>query len=430
MKRRQDRPDSASPGILGGHLQRVVIAAMLMLSFCLGMGVDRFTADNADAGSSLQDAQGYDALQQTWDLIQNDYVAIDQVTEQDLMYGAASGMVDALGDTGHSRFLNPTEAERFNASSEGEFVGIGIQLDFTTGQPVVAFPLDGSPAEKAGIKSRDIIIEVDGTKTEGLSQDEVQNLLLGKEGDPVTLKILRPSTGETLSFTIVRQKIVINSVTYAMLPDAVALIRISQFSTGVTNELKSAIRAVTRAGATSIILDLRDNPGGLVFEAIGVASQFIPEGKTIYMYEEKGQDPRPVKTVPGGLATDVPMVTLINNGSASAAEITAGALSDNGRSPLIGETTFGTGTVLTPFNLDDGSIVLLGTALWLEPDGEQIWKHGVTPDDEVSLPADADQIRPSVGGEISSSELQASTDSQLKAAFEKITGKDFSADVR
>ncbi len=430
MKRRQDRPDSASPGLLGGHLTRVVIAAMLTLSFCLGMGVDRFTADNADAGSSLQDAQGYDVLQQTWDLIQNDYVALDQVNEADLMYGAASGMVNALGDTGHSRFLNPKEAERFNASSEGEFVGIGIQLDFTTGQPVVAFPLDGSPAEKAGIRAKDIIIEVDGTSTEGLTQEQVQDLLLGKEGDPVSLKILRPSTGETLDFTIVRQKIEVNAVTYAMLPDNVALIRLSQFSTGVTNEMKAAIRAVKRAGATSIILDLRDNGGGLVFEAIGVASQFIPEGKTIYMYQEKGQDPRPVKTVPGGLATDIPMVTLINHGSASAAEITAGALSDKGRSPLIGETTFGTGTVLTPYNLDDGSIVLLGTALWLEPDGEQIWKHGVAPDDEVSLPADADQIRPSVGGEISSSELQASTDSQLKAAYQKITGKDFSADVR
>jgi carboxyl-terminal processing protease len=430
MKRRQDRPDSASHGLLGGHLTRVVIAAMLTLSFCLGMGVDRFTADNADAGSSLQDAQGYDVLQQTWDLIQNDYVALDQVNEADLMYGAASGMVNALGDTGHSRFLNPKEAERFNASSEGEFVGIGIQLDFTTGQPVVAFPLDGSPAEKAGIRAKDIIIEVDGTSTEGLTQEQVQDLLLGKEGDPVSLKILRPSTGETLDFTIVRQKIEVNAVTYAMLPDNVALIRLSQFSTGVTNEMKAAIRAVKRAGATSIILDLRDNGGGLVFEAIGVASQFIPEGKTIYMYQEKGQDPRPVKTVPGGLATDMPMVTLINHGSASAAEITAGALSDNGRSPLIGETTFGTGTVLTPYNLDDGSIVLLGTALWLEPDGEQIWKHGVAPDDEVSLPADADQIRPSVGGEISSSELQASTDSQLKAAYQKITGKDFSADVR
>lgn len=430
MKRRQDRPDSASPGLLGGHLTRVVIAAMLTLSFCLGMGVDRFTTDKADAGSSLENAQGYDVLQQTWDLIQNDYVALDQVSEADLMYGAASGMVNALGDTGHSRFLNPDEANKFNESSQGEFVGIGIQLDFTTGQPVVAFPLDGSPAQKAGIRARDIIIEVDGTKTEGLTQEQVQDLLLGKEGDPVTIKILRPSTGENLDFTIVRQKIEITAVTYAMLPNNVALIRLSQFSTGVTNELKAAIRAVKRAGATSIIFDLRDNGGGLVFEAIGVASQFIPEGKTIYLYEEKGQDPRPVKTVPGGLATDMPMVTLINHGSASAAEITAGALSDNGRSPLIGETTFGTGTVLTPFNLNDGSIVLLGTALWLEPDGEQIWKHGVTPDDEVTLPANADQIRPSVGGEISSSELQASTDSQLKAAYQKITGKDNSADVQ
>jgi len=117
-------------------------------------------------------------------------------------------------------------------------------------------------------------------------------------------------------------------------------------------------------------------------------------------------------------------VTLINHGSASAAEITAGALSDNGRSKLIGETTFGTGTVLTPFNLDDGSIVLLGTALWLEPDGEQIWKHGVAPDDEVKLPPDSDQVRPSVGGEISLSELQASSDVQLKAAFKQISGQD------
>jgi len=204
MKRRQERPDSASLRFLGGHLQRVVIAVMLTLSFCLGMGVDRFTTDKADAGSSLENAQGYDVLQQTWDLIQNDYVALDQVSEADLMYGAASGMVNALGDTGHSRFLNPDEANKFNESSQGEFVGIGIQLDFTTGQPVVAFPLDGSPAQKAGIRARDIIIEVDGTKTEGLTQEQVQDLLLGKEGDPVTIKILRPSTGENLDFTIVR----------------------------------------------------------------------------------------------------------------------------------------------------------------------------------------------------------------------------------
>ena len=429
MIRRQPRIDMERPKLLGGHLQRVVIAGMLTLSFCLGMGVDRFSADNADADSTLSDAPEYAILEQTWDLIQNDYVALDDVEQADLFYGAASGMVDALGDTGHSTFLDPQEANSFNQSSEGEFVGIGIQLDYQTGRPVIAFAIDGSPAMEAGLKSKDVIVAVDGVETEGLSPDSVQGLLLGEEGEPVNLTILRPSTGETLEFNLIRRRIEVTAVSWAMLPDNVALIRVSQFSTGVTKELKTAIRAAKRAGVESIILDLRDNPGGLVFEAIGVASQFIPEGKTIYLYEEKDQDPRPVKTVPGGLATDIPMVALINRGSASAAEITAGALSDNDRAELIGQTTFGTGTVLTPFSLDDGSIVLLGTALWLEPDGDQIWKHGVDPDEEVILPDTGEQIRPSQSNTISSSTLQESSDSQLQAAFEAITGQDISPDV-
>ena len=427
MFRRPPRNDPKRTALLGGHTQRVVIAGMLTLSFCLGMGVDRFTAGDADATSTLTEAPEFAILEQTWDLIQNDYVALDDVEQKDLFYGAAAGMVDALGDTGHSTFLNPQEAESFNQSSEGEFVGIGIQLDYETGQPVVAFPIDGSPAMEAGIRARDVIVEVDGTVTDGLSSTEVQNLLIGEEGDPVSLTILRPSTGETIEFDLVRRRIEITAVTWAALPNNVALIRISQFSTGVTSELKAAIRASVRGGAESIILDLRDNPGGLVFEAIGVASQFIPEGQPIYLYEERDQEPRPVNTVPGGLATDLPMIALINRGSASAAEITAGALSDNERAKLIGETTFGTGTVLTPFSLEDGSIVLLGTALWLEPDGDQIWKTGVDPDESVLLPADSDQIRPSQDDEISLSELQASTDFQLHAAFEEITGETISA---
>ena len=429
MIRRQHRTDVDRPGPLGGHLQRTIIAGMLTLSFCLGMGVDRFTADDADADSTLTEAPEFVVLEQTWDLIQNDYVALDDVEQADLFYGAASGMVDALGDTGHSTFLDPEEASSFNQSSEGEFVGIGIQLDYQTGRPVIAFAIDGSPAMKAGLKSKDVIVSVDDVETEGLSPDAVQDLLLGEEGEAVDLTILRPSTGETLEFHLVRSRIQITAVTWAMLPNNVALIRISQFSTGVTNELRSAIRAVKRAGVESIILDLRDNPGGLVFEAIGVASQFIPEGETIYLYEERDAEPRPVRTVPGGLATDVPMVALINRGSASAAEITAGALSDNDRASLIGQTTFGTGTVLTPFPLDDGSIVLLGTALWLEPDGDQIWKQGVEPDEEVILPESGEQIRPSQDNDISSSELQASSDSQLQAAFDAITGGDISPDV-
>jgi carboxyl-terminal processing protease len=429
MSRRRLRNDSDPPVLLGGQIQRIVIAGLLTLSFCLGMGVDRFAGDDADAQSTLADAEGYEVLEQTWDLIQNDYVALDEVEQRELFYGAASGMVDALGDTGHSTFLDPREAESFQASQEGEFVGIGIQLDYQTGLPVVAFPLDGSPAMEAGIKARDVIVEIDGTPTEGLSQEEIQGLLIGEEGEDVELTILRPSTGETLEFNIVRRRIEIIAVSWAIMPENVALIRISQFSTGVTSELKSAIRAARREGAESIILDLRDNPGGLVFEAIGVASQFIPEGSPIYQYEERDEEPRPVNTVPGGLATDLPIVALVNRGSASAAEITAAALSDNGRAELLGQTTFGTGTVLTPFPLNDGSIVLLGTALWLEPDGDQIWREGVHPDREVLLAADGEQVRPPESAEITLSTLQDSTDSQLQAAYEQITGTEISPDV-
>ncbi len=428
MIRRRESDTSDQKTLFGGHGQRVTVAVLMTLSFSLGMGIDRFTADNADATSTLTEAPEFVVLEQTWDLIQNEYVALDDVEQEALFYGAAAGMVDALGDTGHSTFLNPQEAESFNASSEGEFVGIGIQLDYETGRPVVAYPLDGSPAIEAGIKSGDVIVEVDGTETEGLSQEQIQSLLLGEEGEQVDLTIERPTTGETLEFEIVRARIALNPVTWSLLPNNVALIRISQFSSGVTADLKSAIRAAKREGVESIILDLRDNPGGLVFEAIGVASQFIEEGSPIYLYEERDLDPRPVNTVPGGLATDLPMVALINNGSASAAEITAAALSDNDRAVLVGETTFGTGTVLTPFTLDDGSIVLLGTALWLQPNGDPIWKVGLDPDQEVELPADGEQLRASTDDNITLEELEASTDVQLQAAFEEITGETIGSD--
>jgi carboxyl-terminal processing protease len=408
------------PTVLGGHVQRLVIAGLITTSFCLGMGIDHFSGEEATSQSTLSEAPEFAVLEQTWDLIQNDYVALDQVEQEALFYGAAAGMVDALGDTGHSTFLDPSEAEAFSANSEGEFVGIGIQLDYETGRPVVAFTIEGSPAEEAGIRSRDVIVAVGETETDGLGPDLVQQLLVGEEGEEIDLTILRPSTGEMIEFSIVRARIEIRPVSWSMLPDDIALIRISQFSSGVTNDLKAAIRAAMREGAVGLILDLRDNPGGLVFEAIGVASQFIPEGQPIYLYEERNEEPQPIRTVPGGLATEIPMVALINGGSASAAEITAAALSDNDRAVLIGETTFGTGTVLTPFSLEDGSIVLLGTALWLQPDGEPIWKVGLEPDEEVELAPDEDQFRASSDDELTREELDDLSDVQLQEAFEEI----------
>ncbi|HQY30255.1 MAG TPA: S41 family peptidase, partial [Thermomicrobiales bacterium] len=242
-------------------------------------------------------------------------------------------------------------------------------------------------------------------------------------GEQVSLTVTRPTTGEPLSFDIIRAEIDAPSVTYTMLPNDVALIRISVFSTGVTNQLKSAIRAVKRAGATSLILDLRDNGGGIVFEAIGVASQFVPEGKALYLYQERDGETKTIKAVPNGLATDIPMIVLINNNSASSSEITAASIQDAGRGKLVGESTFGTGTVLTPFQLDDGSEVILGTALWLTPDGQSAWHVGLPPDIEVAMPADADQIYPnSDTNEISMATLKESTDVQLKTAFNTVTG--------
>jgi len=406
-----------------GAVPRVMLIALMMASFGMGLGIDRFSATKTDAASNFQDAKEYAVLEQTWNLIQDNFVAIDDVNQSDLMYGAAAGMVDALGDTGHSRFANPEQAALENSQLEGKFVGIGVSLDYTSGQPVIEYTIQDSPAQQAGLKGGDIITEINGTKTAGLKPEDVQKLLIGKEGEQVSLTVTRPTTGESLSFDIIRAEIDAPSVTYTMLPNDVALIRISVFSTGVTNQLKSAIRAVKRAGATSLILDLRDNGGGIVFEAIGVASQFVPEGKALYLYQERDGETKTIKAVPNGLATDIPMIVLINNNSASSSEITAASIQDAGRGKLVGEATFGTGTVLTPFQLDDGSEVILGTALWLTPDGQSAWHVGLPPDIEVAMPADADQIYPnSDTNEISMATLKESTDVQLKTAFNTVTG--------
>ena len=402
--------------------QRLTLALLVAGSFVAGIGVDRVSHDGANASSTLAEADGYNTLEQTWDLIQNEYVALDTVSEQDLMYGAASGMVDALGDTGHSTFLSPVEAQAFNASSEGEFVGIGIQLDFSTGRPVIISPMDNSPAIRAGLKPEDVITAIDGLTTAGMTPLEVSRLLTGEEGERLTLTIYRPSTEETFDVRLTRERIAIRPISWRMLPESVAQVRISEFSAGATKDLRAVIAELKELGVEGIVLDLRGNPGGLVFEAIGIASEFLPEGSTIYLVQDRDGEPRPVLTIPGGTATNIPLVVLVDGGSASAAEITAAAFTDNGRAEVYGETTFGTGTVLTPFVLEDGSILLLGTELWLEPDGDQAWKEGVEPDVEVELPGGADISRPSEDANVTLAELEEFEDLQLKAAFESLAG--------
>jgi carboxyl-terminal processing protease len=396
----------------------------LTLAFGAGVAVDQAAwqdGPSANAASSFTDLEEFETLQATWDLIHDQYIAADEVDDKELIYGAAAGMVDALGDTGHSRFLPPEDAKEFDEATQGKFVGIGVELDNRDGRPIVVAPIDGSPADEAGILPGDTILEVNGQSTDGLDFAELRDLIRGDAGGSVTLRLRHAGADASYEVTLTRRVIVIRPVTWRMLPDNVAHVRLSDFSVGATKALEAALGDARAAGAEGIVLDLRNNPGGLVSEAIGVASQFMPEGTTIYQQQEKGGEPKPVRTVGDhGSGLDLPMVVLANNYSASAAEIVAGALRDNGRATLLGTTTYGTGTVLIPFEQDDGSVVLLGTALWLTADGDQIWKEGVEPDEVVELALDAIPSRPTDDSEVLSSELRRLDDSQLRAAHEQV----------
>jgi carboxyl-terminal processing protease len=249
----------------------------------------------------------------------------------------------------------------------------------------------------------------------------LRDLILGKEGDHLTLTIERPSEPEPLRIDVTRQTIERHPVTWRWLPDKTVHLRVTDFQPGVNQKVRSALETIRKAGAQRLILDLRGNPGGLVPEVIGVASQFLDEGSTIFQEKERDQEARPIQTVGrNGAWLDLALVVLIDDDSASGAEVLAAALRDNGRAQLVGETTFGTGTVLTTFPQDDGSSVVLATAFWLTPDGDLLWKEGVEPDQFVALARDVFPSRPEDDPELTKGELEGSADAQLRAAHETL----------
>jgi len=285
----------------------------------------------------------------------------------------------------------------------------------------VASTMSGSPAEAAGIQPGDVIAEVDEVSTRRMDTSSLRDLILGKEGDDLTLTIERPSEPDPLRIDVTRETIERHPVTWRWLPDKTVHLRVTDFEPGVNQKVRSALETIRKEGAQRLILDLRGNPGGLVPEVIGVASEFLDEGSTIFQEKEREQEARPIQTVGRtGSWLDLALVVLIDDDSASGAEVLAAALRDNGRAQLVGETTFGTGTVLTTFPQDDGSSVVLATAFWLTPDGDHVWKEGVEPDQFVTLARDAFPSRPEDDPELTESELEGSADAQLRAAFDAV----------
>ena len=396
----------------------VAFFVALLLAFSAGVMADRAGLSGLLNASANDNSLNTGLINEAWNIIQESYADPGAVQGEQLTYGAISGMVDALGDTGHSRFLTPEMLKQQRNFTQGRFEGIGATLQMKDGNAVVVAPFDNSPAQKAGLKPGDIIIKVNGEDVEGMPLEQVVSKVLGPAGTQVKLTVMDPQTGELRDLTITRAHIDLQNVTWQMLPGTrIAHLRIAAFSQGVTKDAEKALEEIEQQGGEGIVLDLRNDPGGLLDEATGVASLFLKEGNVLQEKDAQGN----IKNVPvekGNKTTALPVVVLINNGTASAAEIVSGALQDAGRARLVGEKTFGTGTVLNEFRLSDGSALLLATEQWLTPKGRVIWHNGIAPDVEVALPDASYPLIPETERDLTAEQLRASEDSQLLRAID------------
>ncbi len=400
-----------------------LVLLVLLTGVAGGIVLDRqvLTVYAAPGNIAPSAASSFQLIAQAWNLIQREYVDHLAAQPQRLTYAAISGMTDALGDTGHSRFLTPEMVKAEHDFTQGQFEGVGIEVQIKDNHLVVTAPLDGSPAQRAGLRPGDIILRVNGQDITGLPLDQIIGRILGPAGTQVTLTIQDPSTGQTHDVTLTRAKITLQNITWQRIPGTtIAHVRVAAFSQGVSSELHQTLSDIQQQGMTGIVLDLRDDPGGLLDESIGVASQFLSSGNVLEEKNAQGQ----VKPVPVDhkyTASDLPMVVLINGGTASAAEITVGALQDAHRAKVVGEKTFGTGTVLNEYSLSDGSALLLATEEWLTPDGHVIWHKGLSPDVTVALPANVTPVFPEAEQDMTSAQLQAGGDTQLLQALGLLT---------
>jgi len=401
----------------------VWITGLLLLTLLVGLG-GGILLDREVLGASSQSPPGtagpaattnldYSLINHALEIIDQNYVDRPAIQAQPLTYGAVSGLVDALGDTGHSRFMTPDEVRQQQTLSTGQFEGIGAEVEMRNGGVTIVAPYDGSPAQRAGLHPGDVIVQVEGQSVAGQSLSEVVSKVLGPAGSTVHLTILTPSTGDTRDVTIVRARITIHDVTWHQLPGTtLAHVRIAEFSNGVDRDLDQALATIQQQHLTGIILDLRNDPGGLLDESVATASNFLSGGNVLLEKNAKGETTA-VPVQKEGTPVTLPMVVLINEGSASASEIVAGALQDAHRGQLVGETTFGTGTVLDTFPLEDGSALLLATEEWLTPSGRVIWHQGITPDVVVTQTLSVLPVLPEGEQTLTPQELQNSGDAQL-----------------
>ena len=321
---------------------------------------------------------------EAWELVESEYVDESTVDQREMTYGAIKGMLSSLEDA-NTRFSDPVDAVHVEEHIRGSFEGIGVRVEMRDGHLTVVAPLEDSPGEKAGLRGGDIISKVDGTDIGSLSLGESVRLIRGPRGTKVVLTIVRAGQ-PPFDVEIERAEIKLRSVRGEMLGD-IAYLKINNFNATSPDQLTSTMQELLAQEPVGLILDLRNNPGGLLSSAVHVTSQFL-SGGVVLREERRDADPQVFAVQSGGIATEIPMVVLVNSGSASASEIVAGALQDTGRAVLIGEKTYGKGTVQTLNRLSDGSILHLTIARWSTPDDRLIEKVGLEPDIAIELTDD------------------------------------------
>ncbi len=383
---------------MGSGVRRFILAGLLIfiiasLSFGAGFGFSRWVEESgaipalaaprppADLG------QDFNIFWEAWRVIERDYINRDKLDRQKMIQGAIKGLVESLGDP-HSSYVPADQyrRERLEMASRYEGIGAFVEKDQNNFIVIVA-PIEGSPAEKAGLRPGDRILRVNGEDIRQLSLDEAVNKIKGPRGTKVTLTILRDGQSQPFDVEITRSEVRLQTVSTTLVGDY-AYVRISLFSEVTNEELVGKLRDLLGKNPRGLILDLRNNPGGLLSATVDVTSQFLKDGVVLYEVDGHGNR-RTWQVRPGGIATDIPMVVLVNRGSASGSEVLAGALQDRGRAVLIGEETFGKGSVNTLRELSDGSAVYITIAYWLTPKGNQIEGKGLAPDILFRAPADA-----------------------------------------
>ncbi len=396
--------------------------SLLLFIATFGLGFILGVAGASTKSSDENEYKYFKLFSEVYRIIKEHYV--EQVNTKEVMYGALSGMMKSLDP--FSSFFTPEQYESFKQDTMGEFGGIGIEIGLEKGRPIVISPIEGTPAFRAGIKSGDLIIEIDGEDTSNMSLMEVVKRLRGKPGTKVQITIIRKGADKPIKVELERAIIKVQSVRGTII-DGIAYIKLSQFNENVSKDVEKYLERFVKNGVKGIILDLRNNPGGLLTEAVSVSEIFLGEGKLVVYTKGRSEGvnkyyARRKPIVP----ENVSVVVLINKGSASASEIVAGALKDNKRALIIGEKSFGKASVQNIIPLEDGSAIKLTIAYYYTPSGKLIHKEGILPDISVALSEQEEEkiqeeIRKrKLDGKASEIVLLPELDSQLRKAIEVI----------